>query len=145
MFRASKVRAEEILVRVAVFGIPFSLELALALSSLINCRQCGRCCREVKRVFVAKEDVDRIAEYINSTSEAVREMMHIDKQEIMHMPCPFLQDNDCSIQPAKPISCKIYPMFRFVDDVWNTEPRLAMSLRCQASIEMHNLLSMEKL
>ena len=132
-------------IKIAIFGIPYSLELVLKLSELINCRQCGRCCREVERVFVAQEDVDRIAEYINSTPLAVRDMMHIDDKELMHMPCPFLKERDCSIQPVKPIACKIYPMFRFVDDVYHTEPRIGMSLRCQASIELHNLLSMEKL
>lgn len=131
--------------KTAVFGIPFSLELALKLSELINCRHCGRCCKEIERVFVAQEDVERIAEYINSTPEVVRDMMHIDDKEIMHTPCPFLVGKDCSIQPVKPVSCKIYPMFRFVDDVSHTEPRIAMSLRCQASIELHNLLSREKL
>lgn len=138
------VKQREI-VRTAIFGIPFSLELALALSSLLKCRQCGQCCRRIRKVFVAQGDVERIAEYINSTPLAVKRMMHIDDKELMHMPCPFLKDKDCSIQLVKPISCKIYPMFRLIDDVFYTEPRLAMSLRCQASVELHNLLSMEKL
>jgi len=125
-----------LLAKTAIFGIPFSLELVLKLSELIHCRQCGRCCKEVKKVFVAKEDVERIAEYINSTPEVVSDMMHIKSE---HMPCPFLKGKDCSIQPVKPIACKIYPMFRYPDG------RLAISLGCQASIELHNLLSMEKL
>ena len=131
--------------KTAIFGIPFSLELVLKLSELINCRRCVKCCKEVREVYVADSDVERIAEYINSTQEVVRGMMHIDDKELMHMPCPFFKDDKCSIYPVKPISCKIYPMFRFVDDVFYTEPKLAMSLRCQASIELHNLLSMEKL
>jgi len=128
----------------AIFGIPFSLELALALSDLFKCQKCGRCCRKVPKVYVDDSDVERIADYLGSTPDNVRGMMHI-KGEHMIMPCPFLVDKICSIYPVKPIACKIYPMFRFVDDVFYTEPRLAMSLRCQASIELHNLLSMEKL
>ncbi|MBA7665729.1 hypothetical protein ES703_73803 [subsurface metagenome] len=124
--------------KTAVFGIPFSLELALTLSSLINCRQCGRCEREARRVFVAQEDVERIAGYINSTPEVVRGMMHIDKEELMHMPCPFYK-NGCSIQSVKPIACKLYPLFQYPDG------RLAVNLECQAGIDMHNLLSMERL
>jgi len=124
--------------RTAVFGIPFSLELTLALSSLINCRQCGKCEKEVKRVFVAQEDVDRIAKYINSTPEVVRGMMHI-KGEHMIMPCPFLKGKNCSIQTVKPISCKIYPLFQYPGG------RLAVNLECQAGVDMHNLLSMEKI
>lgn len=122
----------------AIFGIPFSLELALKLSELINCRHCGRCCKEIKRVFVAQEDVGRIAEYINSTPEVVRDMMHIDDKEIMHMPCPFYE-NGCSIQSVKPIACKLYPLFQYPDG------RLAVNLECQAGIDMHNLLSREKI
>ena len=128
----------------AVFGIPFSLELALALSDLFKCQKCGRCCHRIKEVYVAESDVERIADYLGSTLDNVRAIMHI-QNDLMHMPCPFLVDKTCSVQPVKPISCKIYPMFRFVDDVFYTEPRLGMSLRCPASIELHNLLSMEKL
>lgn len=123
--------------RTAVFGIPFSLELALALSSLIKCRRCEHCEREEKRVYIAPEDIKRIAEYINSTPEVVKGMMHI-KGERMHMPCPFYK-NGCSIHLVKPITCRIFPMFRYSDG------RLAVSLECQAGIDMHNLLSMEKL
>lgn len=121
----------------AVFGIPFSLELGLKLSELINCRQCGCCEKEVERVFVAKEDIERIARYINSIPEVVRGMMHI-KGELMQMPCPFYKDG-CSIQPVKPISCKLYPLFQYPDG------RLACNLECQAGIDMHNLLSREKI
>ena len=123
--------------KTAIFGIPFSVELALALSSLIKCRQCERCEREEKRVFIAQEDIDRIAVYINSTPEVIRGMMHI-KDERMVMPCPFYK-NGCSIQPVKPVTCKIFPMFQYPDG------RLAVSLRCQAAVDLHNFLSMEKL
>jgi len=123
--------------KTAIFGIPFSLELALKLSELINCRRCERCEREEKRVFIAQEDIDRIAEYINSTQEIVRKMMHIEGER-MRMPCPFYK-NGCSIQSVKPITCRIFPMFQYPDG------RLAVSLGCQAGIELHNLLSMEKL
>jgi len=121
----------------AIFGIPFSLELALKLSELINCRQCNRCEKEVEKVFVAQEGIERIAEYINSTQEVVRGMMHIESEHMI-MPCPFYKDG-CSIQPVKPIACKLYPLFRHPDG------RLACNLECQAGIDMHNLLSKEKL
>ena len=121
----------------AVFGIPFSLELALALSPLINCRQCECCEREEKRVFIDQTDIDRIAEYINSTPEVVRGMMHIEGEHMV-MPCPFYKDG-CTIQSVKPITCRIFPMFQYPDG------RLAVSLRCQAGIDMHNLLSRERL
>ena len=76
--------------KTAVFGIPFSLGLALALSSLINCRQCGGCEREARRVFVAQEDVETIAKYINSTQEVVRGMMHIEGEHITPVPVQYL-------------------------------------------------------
>ena len=123
--------------KTVVFGIPFSVGLALALSSLIKCRQCELCEKEEKRVFIDQTDIDRIAVYINSTPEVVRAMMHI-KGEHMQMPCPFYK-NGCSVQSVKPVSCKIYPLFRYTDG------RLACCLGCQAGIDMHNLLSMEKL
>jgi len=123
--------------KTVIFGIPFSLELALALSSLIKCRQCERCEKEEKRVYIHQTDIDRIAVYINSTPEVIRGMMHI-KDERMVMPCPFYK-NGCSIQPVKPVTCRIFPMFQYPDG------RLAISLKCQAAVDLHNLLSMEKL
>ena len=122
--------------KAAVFSIPFSLELALELSELINCRQCERCEKEVDKVFIAQEDINKIAEHINCTAQVVRGMMHI-KGEHMIMPCPFYKDG-CSIQSVKPIACKLYPLFQHPDG------RLACSLECQAGIDMHNLIQ-EKL
>lgn len=116
----------------AIFRIPFSLELALKLSELINCRQCGLCEKRADRVFIDQTDIDRIAEYINSTPEVVRGMMHIDGEHMI-MPCPFYK-NGCSIQSVKPITCRIFPMFQYPDG------RLACSLGCQAGIDMHNLI-----
>jgi len=124
------------MVNTAIFGIPFSLELALALSSLIKCRQCGRCEKEVKRVFIAREDIDRIADHLNTTSEVVRGMMHIEGEHMI-MPCPFYKDG-CTIHPVKPIACKLYPLFR------HPNGRLACNLECRAGIDMHNLIQ-EKL
>jgi len=88
-------------------------------------------------VFIAQEDIDKIAEYINSTPEIVRDMMHIEGEHMI-MPCPFYK-NGCSIYDARPITCRIFPLFQYPDG------RLAVSLECQAGIDMHNLLSMEKI
>jgi len=123
--------------KIAIFRIPFSLELALKLSELINCRQCGRCEKEAERVFIAQEDIERIAEYLNATQEVVRGMMHIEGEHMI-MPCPFYKDN-CTVYPARPITCRIFPLFR------HPNGRLACSLDCPAGIDMHNLLSREKL
>ena len=119
----------------AVFKIPFSVELALALSPLINCCQCGHCEKQEK-VFIAQEDIEKVAKHINSTPEVVKGMMHIEGEHMI-TPCPF-HKNGCSIYEARPITCRIFPMFQY-------EGRLAVSLECQAGIDMHNLLSMEKL
>lgn len=134
--------------RAAIFKLPFSLELALALSSLLNCRHCGRCCREPKRTFVADEDIERISEFIDQSFLVVRRMMHIDSENLMHPPCPFYEhdrDKKCGIEPVKPISCKIFPLFRVIVKEQPDKPRIGCSLHCEAAIELHNLLSMEKL
>lgn len=117
--------------RVAIFKIPFSVELALELSELINCRQCGRCCKTSK-LFIAQEDIDRIAEYLNITSEVVRGMMYVE-DEHMIMPCPFYK-NGCTIYEARPITCRIFPLFQ------HPNGRLAVSLDCPAGKEVHNLI-----
>ncbi len=123
-------------VKTAIFNIPFDMEQALKLSELINCRQCERCEKEVEKVFVAEEDIQRIAKHLGYSRKRVRKAMHI-KGELMQMPCPFYKDG-CTIQSVKPISCKLYPLFR------HPNGRLACNLECQAGIDMHNLIQ-EKL
>jgi len=122
----------------AIFGIPYSLELALALSTLLKCKKCGKCCQEVPKIFIDDSDIVRIARHLNKTFKSVKKLMGV-KHNMMKTPCVFFRDNACSIQPVKPIACKIYPMFQYPDG------RLAMNLECQACIELHNLLSREKL
>lgn len=118
--------------RVAVFSIPFSLRDALKQSELINCRQCGRCEKKAKRVFITQEDIEKIAEYLNTISEVVRSMMHIEGEHMI-MPCPFYK-NECTVYPARPITCRIFPLFQHPDG------RLGVSLDCPAGIDMHNLI-----
>jgi len=125
-------------IRTAVFGIPFSLELVLKLSELINCRQCGKCCQQ-SRIAIFDEEVEKIADYLKVDFGEVKRLMGV-KNSLSTPPCPFWsKEEGCSIQPVKPVNCKIYPMFQYPDG------RLAVSLGCQASIDLHNLLSMEKL
>ena len=124
--------------KTAIFGISYSLELAMALSTLVKCKQCGKCCQEVPEIFIDDSDITRIARYLNKSFKSVKKMMGV-KNNKMKTPCVFFKDNSCSIQEVKPIACKIFPLFQHPDR------RLALTLYCNACIELHNLLSREKL
>jgi len=117
--------------RVAVFDIPFSLGDAMKLSKIINCRQCGRCEKKASSVFITQEDIEKIANHLNATQEVVKGLMHIEGEHMI-MPCPFYK-NECTIYPARPITCRIFPLFQHPDG------RLAFSLDCPAGVDMHNL------
>lgn len=43
-------------------------------------------------------------------------------------PCPYLENNRCSIQKIKPLHCRIFPIYL----KWDGKPRLAITTECPA-------------
>lgn len=81
--------------------------------SSIDCRTCANCCKTRQPVFSRSEaqhiatDLgmtleDLVAHYLTSDADAGK---YITRQ----CPCPFLEDNLCSIYAVRPAVCKNYP------------------------------------
>ncbi|MFW5759133.1 MAG: YkgJ family cysteine cluster protein [Bacteroidota bacterium] len=81
--------------------------------SKINCLECANCCRglgpritlsDIKRLaaFLKIKEADFMQKYITSDED--------DDYVFQQIPCPFLmEDNYCSVYPARPKACRQYP------------------------------------
>ena len=78
----------------------------------IDCRTCANCCKTSHPLF-SKTEVERIATHLGTTAEDVRarhlEPSEAGKYTTRQLPCPFLQDDLCSIYPVRPAVCAGYP------------------------------------
>jgi uncharacterized protein len=92
----------------------------------IDCRACANCCKTRHPLF-SRAEVARIATYLGITVEELRaRYLEIDheaaKYTTRELPCPFLQDNLCSIYDVRPSACAGYPHLHrnFRNRLWQT-------------------------
>lgn len=85
---------------------------------------CTKCCEVKGFVYLSEEDVQRAASYLRMTQEAfeskyvVRYSHVIRLRKPLNAQCHFLKENGCSIHPAKPTQCRLYPFWpELVEDV----------------------------
>ena len=82
-------------------------EIVSALSrkyfSVIDCKNCGNCCRSLSAVSVSRSEL--------RTMESHGSCPHVvDNDEIkVQLPCPMLDGNLCSIYADRPETCRKYP------------------------------------
>ncbi len=80
----------------------------------IDCRECGSCCKEVKPVIKAK-DISALAKHLKLSEEDFKKKYlevdgeNEDKYTFNAQPCPFLEENSCSVYNARPEDCRSYP------------------------------------
>ena len=90
-----------------------NVDLAIAMNqSDVLCVKCGECCRRVDPIMVERDDVMLIASSLRCNYQSVVEKYTkpLDDDRLsLRTPCPFLQDNRCSIHPARPKVCRFWP------------------------------------
>ncbi len=78
---------------------------------------CTACCEQKGFVYLTEEDVPRAAQFLGMTSAAFeRKYVYRTKnRRRLRVPrdsqCTFLRDGGCSIHPAKPTQCRIFPFW----------------------------------
>ena len=107
----------------------------------IDCTACANCCRQVKPSF-SQDDIDRlahrfgmerqqfIAKYLEPTEDS-----H-NRWQTNALPCPFLEDNRCSIYEDRPADCKGYPYLNEPDFVFRTMAMIDRTFTCPIVYEV---------
>ena len=80
-----------------------------------ECTRCGDCCRPnwggkwaFAHVPLHAHEREAIAEFLGVELSTIPEFI-----DITHSACPWLtEDNECSIQPVKPINCSAWPWIK---------------------------------
>jgi Fe-S-cluster containining protein len=90
-----------------------ALELHQEAFSIVDCTKCANCCRTL-RIVITDEDISRIAAHLGmGQDEFIAAYLERDEEEgrfrIKTTPCPFLNDNKCTIYEVRPEKCRGYP------------------------------------
>ena len=76
---------------------------------------CTACCRQKGFVYLTESDLKNIAKYLGmKASEFEQRYVYRTKNLLRlrmprHTQCHFLEETGCSIHPAKPTQCRIFP------------------------------------
>ncbi len=128
---AAPVRASEVIP--ALQGLVNAVVQAAEMGKTISCRKgCGACCRQL--VPISRTEGERLLEEIKAMppnrQQRLRDRFVATEQKIeaaglkdragrsdrdlsvayfaMGLPCPFLEDESCSIHPVRPMVCREY-------------------------------------
>lgn len=80
-------------------------------------RGCTNCCQVKGFVYLTETDLQRAAAFLNlSTAEFERRYIvrfkHLLRlRKPLNAQCHFLREGGCSIHPAKPTQCRLYPFW----------------------------------
>ena len=78
---------------------------------------CTNCCQQKGFVYLTEADLVRMAAFIGqSAADFERRYVYRTKHLLrLRVPresqCPFLREGGCSIHPAKPTQCRIFPFW----------------------------------
>lgn len=78
---------------------------------------CTRCCEQEGFVYLTEEDLRRAARYVGlGAAEFERRYVYRTRKRMRFRKprgrqCPFLLDDGCSIHPAKPTQCRLFPFW----------------------------------
>ena len=78
---------------------------------------CTACCQRRGFVYLTEEDVARAAEFLGMTARAFekRYIYRTKNLRRLRIPksglCRFLKTDGCSIHPAKPTQCRLFPFW----------------------------------
>ena len=78
---------------------------------------CTECCRQRGFVYLTPDDLIRMAAFTGMSTAAFEKkyVYRTSRQMRLRVPsggtCPFLEESGCSIHPAKPTQCRIFPFW----------------------------------
>jgi Fe-S-cluster containining protein len=78
---------------------------------------CTNCCRQKGYVYLSEQDLIKAAAFLQLTPEAFESKYLYRTQHLLRLrkpsdsQCPFLEESGCSIHPAKPTQCRLFPFW----------------------------------
>jgi Fe-S-cluster containining protein len=77
---------------------------------------CTRCCTQTGWVYLSADDVPRLAAFVGMTAdEFQRQHLYVTRHHLRlrlrQGQCPFLNAEGCSVHPAKPTQCRVFPFW----------------------------------
>lgn len=86
--------------------------LNITVSAVIDCRQCGNCCRSLM-INVLPQEAEQLASFLHLSAIAFKEI-YVEESEqgqlvINTIPCHFLDDNKCRIYDHRFLECREFP------------------------------------
>jgi len=108
---------------------------------------CTRCCTQKGWVYLSVEDVSRLAAFHGiGEDELQRRYLYSTKHTIRLRrqggQCPFLEAGGCSVHPAKPTQCRLFP---FWPELIEDRKELEATARWCPGIGKGNLVPVEML
>ena len=91
------------------------------VSEAIDCTACGNCCKAMQPIL-KKKDINKLSKTLNITPDQFI-AKYVDKDKdgdniLNQIPCPFLNDNKCTLYDARPVDCSSYPHLHKKDFVF---------------------------
>lgn len=105
-------------------------ELCGEVSALVDCKACANCCKAISP-RLTRADIKRLAAHLGLGAAAFRARFLRDAGDgeglvFKARPCPFLNDNACTVYEQRPGDCRSYPhlhkrgfVFRLIQAVEN--------------------------
>lgn len=89
--------------------------LKIKILKKIKCKKCGWCCK-AQNAMLTPDDIRRLCVQFKCNYEEFYERYLDKKMKIPYLksPCPFLDNNKCSIYHLRPKVCKAYPFIDFL-------------------------------
>jgi Fe-S-cluster containining protein len=78
---------------------------------------CTDCCRVQGYVYLTEEDLRRAADYVGLPADEFERRYVYRTRHLRRLrkppkgQCPFLEGDGCSIHPAKPTQCRLFPFW----------------------------------
>lgn len=92
---------------------------------MIECFQCGKCCKTLKTVTITLEEYSILCLHGTPLVKAVGDKLQMD------LPCVFLIDNKCSVWDVRPCMCRMWHCGKVnpEDDIieWMSDVRALMT------------------
>lgn len=78
----------------------------------INCKECANCCISISPIL-KNTDIDRISKHLKIKPYLfIEQYLRRDEDDDLvfkSLPCPFLENNLCTIYDIRPNDCRSYP------------------------------------